>query len=383
MPVLLTALLVWTLASPALAADDERELQQQLLAIGQQLTALQATRVKKNARLEKLQTELADNAASIRLIQQQLDRLQAQQHTLRDSLQQLSAQEQAQSEQLQRQQSQLARQVVNAYVNGNDSRLKFLLNLQDPTTSSRLLAYHAYLARQRAEIITGIDQQYQALLRTRQQLQQQQSELAAQTLEQQQVLDGLQQQLTVGHSLRDAIRKQLDDLDLQMHELRQNQQQLEQLLANIRDVFADIPEQLMAVEFNSLRGTLPWPVQHDGVAPQISMAFGAQRQAGIRSTGVFISTAADLPVLAVARGRVVFADWLRGYGWLMILDHGNDYMSLYGNNAKLLHEVGNWVDQGQQIAVTGSDFGADLRSGVYFELRKGEQALDPVTWLAR
>jgi len=367
--------------APAQGTADEQALQQQLQAIHQQLQSLQASRVEKNASLEKLQTELADNAASTRLIEQALQHLEAQLQDLQLSLQELRTQEAAQSDQLHQQREQLSQQVVNAYVNGSNSRLKLLLNLQDPAASSRLLAYHGYLASQRAEIVADIDSQYQSLLNTRQQLQQQESALSARAAEQQQVLDGLQQQLATGRSLRDAVRNQLDDIDLQVHELQQNQLQLEQLLASIRDVFADIPEQLVTVAFGKLRGQLPWPVITDRSARRISMAFGDQRQAGTRSTGMFISTAAGLPVQAVARGRVVFADWLRGYGWLMILDHGDDYMSLYGNNARLLHEIGNWVDKGQQIAETGSDFGADLRSGVYFELRKGEQAINPAAWL--
>ncbi|MBU1188097.1 MAG: peptidoglycan DD-metalloendopeptidase family protein [Gammaproteobacteria bacterium] len=381
------AMLFWlaaSLMSPPLWSQtgaDEQQLEQQLQAITAQLQTLQANRVEQNASLEKLQTELADNAASIRLIEKALQGIEAEQQRLQQSLQGLRTQAQQQSDALQQQRQQLAQQVVNAYVNGNHSRLKLLLNQQDPASSSRLLAYHGYLADQRADIISAIDRQYQTLQDTRQRMQQQETALSAQAAEQQQVLDGLQQQLATGRSLRDAIRHQLDDIDLQMHELQQNQQQLEALLASLRDVFADIPEQLMAVAFNSLRGQLPWPVAIEPAARRISMAYGDQRQAGTRSTGVFISTAAGLPVQAVARGRVVFADWLRGYGWLMILDHGDDYMSLYGNNARLLHEVGNWVDQGQQIAVTGSDFGADLRSGVYFELRQGEQAINPKGWL--
>ena len=374
--LLLLAPPVWPQVS-----DDEQQLQQQLQAITQQLQTLRADRVEKNATLAKLQQELADNAASIRLIEQTLQRIETQQASLQTSLQQLRTKQAAQSEQLQQQQQQLAKQVVNAYVSGSNSRMKLLLNLQDASASSRLLAYHAYLARQRADIITAIDAQYQALQDTRRQLQQQESALSAQAAEQQQVLQGLQQQLATGRNLRDGIRNQLDDIDLQVHELQQNQQQLEDLLASIRDVFADIPEQLMAVAFSSLRGQLPWPISSTTAAPRISMAYGDQRQAGTRSTGMFISTEAGMPVHAVARGRVVFADWLRGYGWLLILDHGDDFLTLYGNNARLLHEVGNWVDAGQQIAITGSDFGADLRSGVYFEMRKDGAAFNPAGWL--
>ena len=379
LPVLIVLL---SIVLPAQAQTaDEQQLQQQLQAISAQLQTLQADRIEKDARLEKLQRELADNAGSIHLIAQELQRIEAQQLELQHNLQQLRAQAQQQTDQLQQQREQLSQQVVRAYVNGSHSRLKLLLNLQDASASSRLMAYHTYLASQRAAIINDIDRQYQVLLDTRRELQQQESALSAQAAEQQQVLAGLQRQLATGRSLRDAIRRQLEDIDLRVHELQQNQQQLEDLLAGIRDVFADIPEQLMAVAFSSLRGQLPWPVSSKASAPRISMAYGEQRQAGTRSTGMFISTEAGLPVQAVARGRVVFADWLRGYGWLLILDHGDDFLTLYGNNARLLHEVGNWVDAGQQIAITGSDFGADLRSGVYFEMRKDGKAFNPVRWL--
>lgn len=360
---------------------DEQKIQQQLQAISQQLQQLSAARVEHSGRLDKLQSELAENAQSIRKTTIELDKTNAELRQLQDQIQHLRVQESEQSTQLEQQLDAFSQQVVNAYQHGPHSRLKLLLNLEEPSASSRLLAYQNYLARQRAAIINSISAQQARLQNTRHELQQGELQLTAQGNQQQQILDGLQQQREFGQSLRAAIADQLQDIDLQLLELQQNQQQLEQLLASIRDVFADIPEQLSAVDFAGLRGQLPWPVQSSSGRHTTRLGFGDQRQAGMRSTGIFIDAAPGQPVFASARGRVVFADWLRGYGWLIILDHGHDYLSLYGNNTQLLHEVGNWVNQGQQIAISGEGFGAEMRSGVYFELRHAGEAFNPRPWL--
>lgn len=360
---------------------DEQKIQQQLQAISQQLQQLSAARVEHSGRLDKLQSELAENAQSIRKTTIELDKTNAELKQLQDQIQHLRVQESEQSTQLEQQLDAFSQQVVNAYQHGPHSRLKLLLNLEEPSASSRLLAYQNYLARQRAAIINSISAQQARLQNTRHELQQGELQLTAQGNQQQQILDGLQQQREFGQSLRAAIADQLQDIDLQLLELQQNQQQLEQLLASIRDVFADIPEQLSAVDFAGLRGQLPWPVQSSSGRHTTRLGFGDQRQAGMRSTGIFIDAAPGQPVFASARGRVVFADWLRGYGWLIILDHGHDYLSLYGNNTQLLHEVGNWVNQGQQIAISGEGFGAEMRSGVYFELRHAGEAFNPRRWL--
>ena len=130
--------------------------------------------------------------------------------------------------------------------------------------------------------------------------------------------------------------------------------------------------------FESLRGKLKLPARGE-----LAGRFGTPREGGgVTWKGVFIKAESGQSVRAVADGRVVFADWLRGFGNLLILDHGNGYMSLYGNNESLLKSVGENTQSGENIASVGSTGGA-LESGVYFELRHEGKPFDPMKWIGR
>ena len=110
-------------------------------------------------------------------------------------------------------------------------------------------------------------------------------------------------------------------------------------------------------------------------------AFGQTRKGGLHWQGWLIGVEAGTEINAVAYGRVAFADWLRGYGLLIIIDHGEGFMSLYGHNESLLYEAGDWVEPEQVISVVGVAAGSN--QGLYFELRKNGKAIDPAVWLAR
>ena len=160
-----------------------------------------------------------------------------------------------------------------------------------------------------------------------------------------------------------------------MAALGKDEKALSDLLAKLRDIFADIPKQIVGAEpFSQLRGRLPWPVRGKAVAS------AGSNEGEHENHGVLIAAASGSEVHAVSHGRVVFADWLRGFGLLMILDHGDGYLSLYGYNEALLKEVGDWVDANEVIATSGSS-GGRTTPGVYFELRFEGKALDPKGWL--
>ena len=147
--------------------------------------------------------------------------------------------------------------------------------------------------------------------------------------------------------------------------LAQQQHDLQQLLARLRDIFADIPKQLPGnVPFAQLKGRLPWPIEGRARAWQ---------------GGLLIDTGAHDKVRAVANGRVAYADWLRGFGMLVVVDHGDGWITLYGNNESLLVRVGDWVTPGQVIANAGT--AAAGFDGAYFALRHDGQPMDPRAWL--
>ncbi|HSA89019.1 MAG TPA: peptidoglycan DD-metalloendopeptidase family protein [Burkholderiales bacterium] len=130
--------------------------------------------------------------------------------------------------------------------------------------------------------------------------------------------------------------------------------------------------------FSGLRGRLALPVKGE-----LTQRFGAPRgAAGMEAKGVFIRAPQGQPVRAIARGQVVYADWMRGFGNLLIVDHGESYLSIYANNESLLKELGEAVAPGEPIATTGSS-GGNEETGLYFEMRHLGRAFDPLSWVKK
>lgn len=131
------------------------------------------------------------------------------------------------------------------------------------------------------------------------------------------------------------------------------------------------------VAFGQRKGKLPWPVRG-----QVAARYGQSRQGSLVWEGIRIAASAGAEVKSVHYGRVVYADWLRGQGMLMILDHGDGFMSLYANNDVLLRSNGEWVQAGDVIARVGNSGGSD-KPGLYFEIRQGGKTVDPQPWLGK
>jgi septal ring factor EnvC (AmiA/AmiB activator) len=144
---------------------------------------------------------------------------------------------------------------------------------------------------------------------------------------------------------------------------------LQQSLADVSGDLADIQS------FAALKGKLPWPL-----AGRTVVRFGSRRRpSGLRWDGLVIAAPLGTEVRAVHRGRVAFSDWLRGFGLLLILDHGDGYMTLYGYNQSLFKEVGEWVETGEPVALAGRS-GGRLSPGVYFGIRVHGKPVNPIKW---
>ena len=174
------------------------------------------------------------------------------------------------------------------------------------------------------------------------------------------------------------LQAQLRDKSQELAQLERDEQRLHELVESLQQALRDIPA--AATDYRSLdelKGKLRWPV-----AGRISMQYGARQAGGkLKSRGVRISAPAGEEVRAIDKGRVAYADWLRGFGLLLIVDHGKDYMSLYGNNRALFKEVGEWVEGGEVIATVGSS-GGQSSAGLYLELRKKGRPFNPAPWFA-
>ncbi len=272
----------------------------------------------------------------------------------------------AQQSALARQRATLATLLQAAYALGPDSGLRALLGDADLASIGRALVYARYLQQQR---LTRIDALHLAMerLATRQAAliaEQQRLTAARQT-----ALAALAAQTDARHQLQ-ALRAQADaryrDEKARLAALAQQQQDLEELLARLRDIFADIPKQLPGnVPFPQLKGHLPWPIA------------GRTRP---WQGGLLIDPGTSRLVHAVANGRVAYADWLRGFGMLVVVDQGDGWITLYGNNESLLVRVGDWVAPGQVIAHAGTT--AAGFEGTWFALRHNGKPVDAGPWLA-
>ncbi|MGD9020450.1 MAG: peptidoglycan DD-metalloendopeptidase family protein, partial [Lysobacterales bacterium] len=195
--------------------------------------------------------------------------------------------------------------------------------------------------------------------------------------EQRSVLDEMTLQRQSRQTAINELHEQISTDEQRLAELQRNRADLEALLDRLSDALADIPADLGKRQRpGQLKGELQMPVQG-----RVRYAYGQPRTAGLRWQGWLIKARTGSEVKAIAYGRVAFADWLRGYGLLLILDHGDGFMTLYGNNESLLFEVGDWVEPGTVVATVGANaLGGD---GLYFEIRRNGKALDPAVWIKR
>jgi len=359
-------------AHAAAAGDQEAKLQQlrqRIQAVKQELAGMRGERDAQQQALEKTEKEIGNVTAELR-------RLERQAGDARDKILDLKQQRDSEQESLQAMRTALALELRAAYITGRQERIKLLLNQEDPAFLGRMLVYHGYFSRARAlriedmrTALARLDDIEQALLAQQVEIDRLQTVqrdkstlLAAEQKKRRTILAGLQA----------GVKEKNSELSV----LQKDEQRLQQLVQSLQQALVDVPA--ASGQYKSLRelkGKLRWPV-----AGKIARRYGSTQAAGkISSRGVQIASAAGTDVHAIARGRVVFADWLRGFGLLLIIDHGGGYMSLYGHNSSLYKEAGESVDGAEVIAAVGNSGGMS-QTGLYLELRKNGRPFDPGPW---
>ena len=320
------------------------------------------------AALREQDLKVAATAKELRTIDQKLDGQQA-------TLQQLEIRRAALDVKLAAQRETLAALLRAAYVVGRGEELKLLLAQEDVAKIGRMLEYFHYFERARVEQIRALLKDLDALAQVHKAIDEETAQLAATRTQRADEAARLDAERTQRAQVLADLDKQLKDDQARLAALGQDEKEFSDLLAKLRDVFADIPKQLAGAEpFASQRGRLNWPVRG-----RLISGFGARSGERV-SSGVVIAAADGAEVHAVSHGRVVFADWMRGFGLLLIVDHGDGYLSLYGYNETLLKDVGDWVNANEAIATSGST-GGQKTPGVYFELRAQGKPVDPRGWL--
>ena len=277
------------------------------------------------------------------------------------------------------QQRYLAGQIRAAYAMGRQEYLKILLNQEDPSAVGRTLTYYDYLNKARSERIKNLNGTIQELEQVRRELNSESERLRQLQQQREQERNKQQASRKQRKGVVGKLKREIRSKDQQLNGLMANEKELKSLLQALTEALEDIPaEPGNHKPFAQLKGKLKWPTRGARL-----ISYGSPRNVGkLRWQGVVIAGKEGQEVHAVSHGRVAFSDWLRGYGLLMIIDHGDGYMSLYGHNNSLYREVGDWVEKGDSIAAVGNSGGID-RSALYFEIRKNGKPTDPVRWCRR
>lgn len=370
-----TALLLW---QPVSLAADKQQTQQQINKLQSDIRALEK-------RLRSTKGEHQQLSDALRKAEKEggrLSRLVKQNQRQIDQHQTKLNQLQGQQQQLQRERDQqlqaLSDEIAAAYRTGQQDRLRLLLNQQQPERITRLLRYHQYFSDHRADALSELDQTLAQLDQVEQQLGKRRQVLQAE----QKQLDSRSDKLAKSRRSRQqtlaSLSKKISGQAKSLKRLKTDQQRLKRVLKELQQTLALNELRASTQAFAKLKGKLPWPTKQK----RVLQAYGSRNSEGVRRDGILVGGRAGDPVKAIHNGRVVFSDWLRGYGLLMIIDHGDDYMSLYAHNQSLLRQVGDWIADGEQVATLG-DSGGQGSAGLYFAIRHRGEPVDPILWLKR
>ena len=361
---------VWAAATPEVK---EAELKQVKNRIDSIRRAIHADAERRDA----LAGQVKEAELKIQSARERLSDVRAQRIASENRLGDLKDEQATTNKRIDAEREALAAELKVAYMNGHQEQLKLLLNQQDPARLGRMMAYYGYFGRARAERITAISEHLEHLELIAESIQVETDKLRE--LEQEQARDvkalagARDQRARTLAQVQSKIKTRNDELS----KLQREAQALEKLVEELRRAIEEFPE-LAEQPFQRVKGKLPWPVKGSLLA-----RFGQLRAGGpLKWQGVVIGADRGTQVRSPYYGRVVYADWLPGLGLLVVLDHGGGYMSLYGHNEQVYRRVGDRVSPGDALSAVGDAAGLG-KPGLYFEIRKGRETLDPGAWLVK
>ena len=372
---ILLGLLVFTSGHTQLSDEERASKAEELARLQGRINSIVEERNQVRTRYDEVQQALRSTERKIGDYVQELQQLKRQLRKQDRQLQKLIKQQQQLQRQVDNQRELLGEQVRAAYMIGRQEYLKLLLNQQDPAAMGRTMAYYKYFNQARQERIEQAIESIAQLDAVSLRLEQEKRVLQTMRDEQIAKKQKLEKSNRQRAQLVAQLKKEIHSKEEQISQLRKNEQQLKAVLEAIGDTLADILPAEQPRNFAAYKGRLTWPARG-----KVDNRYGQSRHKGrLKWNGVMIHAQEGNTVHAVSRGRVAYADWLRGYGLLVILDHGDGYMSLYGHNQSLLKEVGDWVEADEAIANVGNS-GGQQSAGLYFEIRHNGQPANPARW---
>jgi septal ring factor EnvC (AmiA/AmiB activator) len=391
------------LAAPSVQAQSSRDAQRKLDKVNRELKDVAAERRKIEGRrgdasrqLREVDEKVGASARSLRETEAQLARQQAALAQLRSNRDTLQGS-------LAAQRKELGELLRAAYAIGDDAPLKLMLSQDKVADANRALAYHRYLQRERTQRIGALTTELAELERVEREIADRQAALDVAKARQREQLATLERDRRERSQTVAQLDKRYQDRRQREKALGRDAKSLKNLLAQLRAAAAKAAAERRAAAAAAARerdnapagskkrpppievaktapirvGGLGWPLSGTLVA-----GYGGTMPDGRKSSGVLIGAPAGTTIKAVADGTVVFSEWMTGYGLILIIDHGNGYMSLYAHNDALLKDAGAQVKRGDPVASVGNS-GGQGRPGLYFELRRNGNPVNPNSWLQK
>ena len=364
--------------SEAVRNKQKQQTEEELKRLRERIKTLQANQAKNRDQLSKEQKALKRMDLAINKSSNSLRDTRSKLRGSRTRMRELQTEQGQLLSNKTTQQQALAEQIRAAYMGGNQEYIKVLLNQEDPGKLARALTYYEYLNKVRSEkiqllqttiarlseVLVEINTEQQVLTELESKQKQENSKLLALKNEREKVVD--------------RLTKQVVNNDRKLEEWQANEADLTSILGALEQQIAQLIPQQALNGLKDLQGKLNWPVRGN-----LRERFGRKREGSqLRWSGVLIDAVAGQAVRAIYHGRVVYSDYLRGFGLITIIDHGDGYMSLYGHNEALFKNTGDWVEAGERIAAVGQT-GGYPREGLYFEIRYKSRAINPVKFMPR
>ena len=357
---------------------------------------------------------LKESEKAISETNRKLFELKQRQQQQSESLQALQTQKASLEKTIEGQKSQLSKQIYEQYLHGQQNYLQVILQEQDPSELTRQLQYFSYIARARQAQIMNMQSNLGRVTKLNEETAKALKEVVDLKSKQEMERKNLESQKQAHSKVLEKLSSQINAQRNEIEKLKRDEKSLSQLVDRLARASQPKPQKSSPTNkptdsyreaatsktetephtqlplatneslpnnafdgssFESLKGKLNLPVRGE-----VTNKFGNSRQdTGLTWKGLFIKSNEGNEVKSIANGRVVFADWMRGFGNLIIVDHGGGYMSLYGNNQSLLRKIGDTIKGGDTIASVGNS-GGNETSGLYYELRSHSKPFDPMSW---
>ena len=338
-------------------------LERQLEDRGKQRNSLQSA-------LKKVELESSKINRNIRRLRTKINKLEKQLTTLdqKEKDLQLNISEQSDA---------ISEQITAAHQLGDQEPIKLLLNQEDPQQLARVLKYYDYFLKARADKIQRYKKDIDDLTETRAEINRQKLALDQSKKALEADKKTLSNRVKSRKKTLDKLQSSLRTDKKKLSKLQDERNKLEEIIETVKKAAAKLALPSNYESFTSRKGKLKWPIKG-----RVAHSFGSKRSGTLRWEGWLISASAGDAVKTVHHGRVVFSNYLRGFGLLVIVDHGDGYMTLYAHNQELLRETGDWVQSNEVISRAG-DTGGLNKPALYFEIRNQGNPADPKVWLGK